>query len=356
MKLGIVTFINTINYGALLQAYALQEVIKKFGINAEIIQYTNEIIENKEKNKGKKSVKMLFKDFIMRRSIERKIKFFEKYENSNINKGLKLANNTIEKVNAEYDLFIAGSDQVWNMDITHEDWTYFLDFVSDDKKKISYAPSFGNTIFPKKDYAKAIEYLNSFKALSVREKLGQQLISKLIQKEVPVVLDPTLLLNKLEWEEKIKFQPPIKDYILVYFPHNKKLVFDFVKKLKDKYHLPVIYLSISPRVQLGVKTIYDASPDEFLGWIKNASYVVTGSFHGTAFSLNLEKQFFFEPSGDGSRIDNLVKLTNVQNRSILEHKVMESTINFDNVKCLLENERIKSKKWLKEALGVENNE
>lgn len=131
------------------------------------------------------------------------------------------------------------------------------------------------------------------------------------------------------------------------------MVFDFVKKLKKKTGLPVVYLSISPKIQPGVKTIYNASPDEFLGWMKNADYVVTGSFHGTAFSLNLEKQFFYEPSGEGSRIDNIVKLTGTDERSILNVKAIDEIIDYEIVRKKLDKERNESKMWLKNAIGID---
>lgn len=354
MRVGIITFINTINFGASLQAYALQEVLYEFGIEAEVIQYINKQIEEKEKNTGnKKNIKSIIRSIVMGQGLKKKTLAFEMYEKEHIKKGKALTDNSRDEINNYYDLFITGSDQVWNMSITNKDWTYMLDFVDDNRKKISYAPSFGNSIFPESAKGDTGKYLRQFNSLSVREESGKRLISQICNREATVVVDPTLLLNKDKWEERISFTPKLKNYILVYFPHNKKMVFDFVDKLKKKTGLPVVYLSISPRIQPGVKTIYDASPDEFLGWIKNADYVVTGSFHGTAFSLNFEKQFFYEPSGEGSRIDNLVKLCGAEERSILEVDVLESVIDYNMVRVKLDEERKKSLNWLKESVSVE---
>ena len=352
MKAGIITFINTINYGAALQAYALQESVEALGIEAEVIQYTNAAIEKKEKNIGFTSVKSLIKKIVMGAGIRNKTRAFQKYEDQNIHRGAKLTPNSVDEVNALYDFFITGSDQVWNMSITQEDWNYFLSFVSNPQKKIAYAPSFGNDIFPEKDYTIASEYIADISALSVREESGQTLIQKIAQKNAAVVLDPTLLLNKKDWENRISFRPQLKHYILVYFPNDKNRVFEFVGRLQQKTNLPVVYLSISPKPQRGVTTIYDASPDEFLGWILYADYVVTGSFHGTAFSLNFEKQFFYEPSGAGSRIDNLVRLTSTEDRRIDNRTVLEYNINYAQVSPKLDDERQKSKRWLKNALKV----
>lgn len=352
MKVGILTFTNTLNFGAVLQAYALQEKVKSFGYDAEIIQYTNQAIENNEKSNSILKPKALYRKLVMGPALKRKEKAFKAFENKNIVSGLQLTESNIEKINDYYDKFITGSDQVFNTVITDEDWNYYLDFVTDSSKKISYAPSFGDIAFSETGRKKATELLSDFNALSVREASGQKIIKEMTAKEGEIVLDPTLLLSKSDWEKRIAFKPDYEHYILVYFPHNKKIVFDFVEKLKEKTGLPVVYLSISPRKQSGVKTIYDSSPDEFLGWIKNADYVVTGSFHGTAFSLNLEKQFFYEPlskNGIESRVDNLARIAGVQGRCITSANIDE-VLDYSDVRKRLENARNESTAWLKNSL------
>lgn len=352
MKVGILTFTNTLNFGAVLQSFALQEKVKSFGYDAEIIQYTNKFIENKEKNKSIFSPKFLLRQMVMGSALKRKEKAFRAFEKQNIVSGLKLTESNIAEVNNYYDKFITGSDQVFNAVITDTDWHFYLDFVTESKKKVSYAPSFGDVVFSEEAKKKATELLSDFNALSIREASGQKLIKEMTGKEADIVLDPTLLLSKSDWENRITFKPNLEHYILVYFPHNKKLVFDFVEKLKEKTGLPVIYLSISPRKQSGVHTIYDSSPDEFLGWIKNADYVVTGSFHGTAFSLNLEKQLFYEPlskNGIEGRIDNLARVAGVQHRCISSAN-LDEVLDYSDVRNKLNNVRSKSEDWLKKAL------
>ena len=350
MKIGIITFINTLNFGASLQAYALQEIVKENGNDAEIIKYINKTIDEKEKNIKKRNIKSIYKEIVLGKGLKNKNKKFREFEQNNINFGMELNRNTIDIINNYYDAFITGSDQVWNTEITNKDWNYYLEFVKDNRKKISYAPSFGKTLIPEKQRNEIKHYLNQFKNISVREEAGKNIIKELCDIDSEVVLDPTLLLDKEEWKTKIFFKPSIEHYILVYLPHNKKKVFEFVNKLKIKTGLPVIYLSISPRIQIGIKTIYDASPDEFLGWINNADYVVTGSFHGTAFSINLNKQFFYEPTGEGSRIDNLVKITGTESRSIENINEINTKIDYDKVNEKLNIEREKSVKWLNNAI------
>lgn len=356
MNIGIITFINTINYGASLQAFALQHFIQNLGENAEIIQYVNDKIEKKEHNTGAFSLRKLLVKIVVRNGFERKAEAFKKFEKDHFNYGKVFSAEEFELINSYYDCFITGSDQVWNFKITHRDWNYFLDFVNDNGKKLSYAPSFGNVDFPEECYDDLKMHLGQFRALSVREQAGKKFIKNVCGLDAELVIDPTLILDKNEWQKYTTFVPAIKHYILVYFPHDKKKVFNFVKELKKKTGLPVVYLSISPKPCMGVRTIYDASPEEFLGWIRNADYVVTGSFHGTAFSLNFEKQFFYETIGNGSRIENLVTLTQTTDRNIENGVNINKNIDYSRVSKILEKERMRSAEWLRNSILGDNDE
>lgn len=350
-KIGIITFINTINFGASLQAYSLYKTIKRMGYDVKLISYNNSFIENKEKNTERKiSMKSIIKKVVMSKGTKRKIRKFADFEKSNIEFSDNYYEDNIKRSNEEFDTFVTGSDQVWNLKITNSDWNYFLSFVNKDKTKISYAASFGNNVIEKKDYKSIKKNLKDFSGISVREESGQKFLEKNCEIKSKVVLDPTFLINKEEWEKLSDFKPNIDKYILVYFPHNKDKVFKFAKKLSKEKKLPIVYLSISPKIIFNVKTVYDASPEEFVGWIKNAEYIVTGSFHGTAFSINLEKQFYYEPSGDGSRIDNLVKMTDTYDRSIDLIKDFDIKIDYEKSKKILENKKKESLDFLKNAL------
>lgn len=354
MRIGILTFVNTINYGALFQAYALQHVLEKFNANAELIQYVNAFVEKKELNKGGWTWRRLFRLFVIGKSFHTKRQKFGAFEGKYINKGLLLNNQSSEEVANTYDKIIVGSDQVWNQNITHNDDTYFLDFVKNSDKKISYAPSFGNAPFPECRRSHVQSLLADFPKLSVRENSGAELIMNMIGREPKVVLDPTLLLNKDDWTRFVGARPLKDKYILVYFPNNKKKCFDFVRELQSKTGLKVIYLSISPRIQFGVRTIYDASPEEWLTYIYYADYIVTGSFHGTAFSINMEKQFFCENEDINSRIGNITSLTNTYFRNISNSDVLETTVDYKKVTPVLDKMRKESIDWLINA--VLNNE
>lgn len=349
MKIGILTFVDTINYGALLQAYALEVALEAMGHEAEIIQYKNKFIEDKEKNKNVFSLRWLLRTIVIGKNFNRKTEKFKRFEKSFIKKSKRCSDKTISEVCASYDKIITGSDQVWNLTLTGGDLHYFLDFITNPLKKISYAPSFGENTVPDNVTRQVGSLLKDFHALSVREESGISVVSKLSGHAAQVVLDPTLLLAKENWQKFIKERLYTTPYILVYLPHKKDMCFSFAKKLQAKTGYPIIYLSISPRIIKGVKTIYDASPEEWLSWIFYAEYVVTGSFHGTAFSINFEKQFFYESLGEGSRINNLVALTGTNDRNLSEVDI-NSTIDYSQVRDRLFKARKSSLAWLKNAI------
>lgn len=349
MKIGILTFINTINYGALFQAFALQWVLEKLGHRAEVLQYTNIDIEKKEMNANKLSPKYLLRKIVIGNKFVEKRKKFQLYEQAKIHKGAAIQRCCFDNSVENYDAVVVGSDQVWNVDLTYGDYTYFLEGFENLNKRVAYAPSFGNHLNEEKLNDKVVQLLNKFCLLSVREQSGANLINRVMNKDVKVVLDPTLLLNKNEWSKYFSFTPPQYKYILVYFPNNKKKVFGFAKKLAKATGCKIVYLSISPRVQMGVETIYDASPEEWLGWLYYADYVIVGSFHGTAFSINFGKQFFYENAGEGSRIDNLVSVTGTKYRD-LDCCDIEEKIDYSKVHETLDALRDDSIAWLKSGL------
>lgn len=349
MKIGILTFVDTINYGALLQAYALETVLTNMEHDVEIIQYKNKFIENREKNKNIFAPYWILRAIIIGKNFKRKAERFKKFEKDLINRSKMCSDKTIGEICASYDKIIVGSDQVWNTTLTGGDLHYFLDFITDSTKKISYAPSFGDSIIPKNIAIEISPLLKGFHALSVREESGRSTISQISGRKAKVVLDPTLLLKKEDWEQLVKKRLCTRPYILVYLPHKKDICFSFARKLQAKTGYQIIYLSISPRIIRGVKTIYDASPQEWLSWILYADYVITGSFHGTAFSINFEKQFFYETYNKESRINNLASLIGFENRNILNAN-LEDIINYNSLRDKLYAVRQSSLLWLKNAI------
>ncbi len=327
IKVGLLTFHCTDNPASALQAYALKHTIEKMGCECDILNYQRKWWKIKYYMwygpYFKKKYKifsiffwMLFVPVLMYRSY--KYEAFRKNK-LNISKKIISSPKQLAPLNSQYDYFVVGSDQIWNRNNSKVDDTYFLDFVSDNFKKIAYAPSFGISELPDGEKARDAELITQFKALSVRESQGQAILQNLCGISVPIVLDPSLLIHASEWKSMAQ-SPESKDYIFVYLRKLSPSIVRIVNMFVEKTGLPVIQdTGISKCVNNG-QSINSPTPQEWLGLISNAKYIITNSFHGVAFSINFNKQFFVEP------INGSVKDTNSRVYSILEQFGLQSRI------------------------------
>ena len=328
MKAGIITIHRASNYGAVLQAYALKEFIKKLGYEVDLIDYRCAAIEDMYRNmfgdmfSFKSKVKNLL-TWSIQKERNRKFEVF-------INKDLCCTEATscfsqeqLEECNNKYDVFISGSDQIWNPFCTGNDKHYFLDFVRDNKKKYSYAASFGTA---KQDFIENSSYKNllgMYKKISVREYQGQEVVKEMTGKDALVHLDPTFLLDRKEWIEKassvnVENRRP---YVLVYSIAMPKSIEKLALRYAEKNKVDVKYITLSNLFTLKnrKKTII-CSPIEFLNYIMNAECVITNSFHGIAFSIIFNKKFYVEknanPNHDNSRLENILTCLGLQDRFV----------------------------------------
>ena len=325
MKIGILTFHRAINFGAVLQMYALNNLIKNNGHEAEIINYHNLQMRNDFNLLKKISIRSLFFFIILfpRNSIARLkfIKFIKRYFKLS---GKLLSSSTeLEEIVKKYDKIVSGSDQVFNTEITYEDYNYFLEFCHDKDKKIAYAPSFGFSSFNLESKQNRIsKLLLDFKYLSIREIQGQEIIKKLINKSVPIVLDPTYLLDAKEWL-KIAKKVNIKGEYLLVYSYGSDSLDDFVKTLSQKERLKVVWINgpLKKRLYKNQIPIGRIGPQEFVWLFANAKYIVTNSFHGTAFSIIFKKNFYLEMLKDkletrNSRFQTIIKELSLGDRLI----------------------------------------
>ncbi len=342
-KIAILThYHNSVNYGGVLQSYATYKVIKKFNYDAEQLRVHYQIEGGSLVNKqdGIKNIyrfiKIIIKFFL--RPIAYKI--IPKYRNSKklrdeLNKSfINFRDNliphsereyTIENIKDaldEYDVFIVGSDQVWN-----PIWYYppfFLSFAPSDVPKISYAASVSQTELP--DSVKAVykEHLKDFIGVSVREKDAVGLLSDISPVEVVHTLDPTMLLGKDEWDEVASKRLIDEKYVFCYFLGDDRNMRDVAKefaakkglKLANTTHASGLYHQND--LGYGDIKLTSPSPEDFISLIKHAEYVFTDSFHASVFSLIYGREFFvFERAGHramGSRIYSLTDLFDVKER------------------------------------------
>lgn len=320
-KIAIITFSRANNYGALLQAYALKSALQKFSAQADIINYLSYAMEvwhnphpllNRNlKHFIRKIILFPYKFYVHSR--------FSPFMDTYLDGKQTYSKNTLYKLESTYDAFITGSDQVFNFTLTDNDTTYLLDFIKDTNKKYSYAASFGRNDLPDSEKALAALWLKQFKTISVREASAVPLAKELSgKKDVRADIDPTLLLSKEDWR-KTAVMPKENDYILLYLMSDNSSIREFAYSLAEKTGLKLIMLSIYPSFHKGIKTLCP-TPQEWLGYFLNAKYIVTNSFHGLAFSINFNKDFFVDllppPSKVNSRLENLLDLTGLRGRLI----------------------------------------
>ena len=361
-----VTFQRAHNYGALLQSFALQQTIISLGYNNEIIDYDNNLIfknYNPFYFKGlskKKTIKKFIKLCLYYKPLKNRYNNMNDFINNNLKltkrfENEKIINNFINK----NDILITGSDQVWNPNITRGiNQIYTLNIGNNTNKKISYAASIGdvNELIKNKEAFK--KSISKFYAISVREEDLKNELSKIVDKEITQVLDPVLLLTKETWNKKItKFKEKQK-YIFAYVVAPDEEYIKIVNELSDRLKLCVIHSGLkNPGYKNVIGSIYEKGPFDFIQYIKNAEYVVTTSFHATAFSVIYNKNFCVIPNKKtGERVISLLNLLNIQNRTynnieeFLKIDFLNIKTDWQSVNQKLEKERKKSIKWLKEAI------
>lgn len=352
-KIGLLTFQNTMNYGAVLQAFALQNVCKKNGIESEIIDYYNNAVTKREKPitiNDLKSVKQLIKYLLMFRAQNKKRKNIDYFCEKNLKlSSQKFFQNNFENFN-NYKGIIVGSDQIWNSNLTDNDLNYFLEKF--ENKKYSYAASSGQNGIINKE---KIECLKKFSFISVREsQLKQELQEKGISSEL--VLDPTLLLNKEYWSSFAAKRMISRNYVLLYQMTTSSTIFSFAKKIAKENNLTLINANPISMQLFKSRCIIGESPEEWVSLIKNADFVVTNSFHGLAFSINFNKQFFTEvkdnEANNSSRIESLLNLFELNNRNINDVAFDEyKAIDYENCNRILQDMRYKSIDFIKQIKG-----
>ncbi len=375
MKIGILTFHNAINYGGALQAYALQKFLNETkGIEAEVIDYHSPSVERQYSFIGLKQSESL-KAFLLQNATtavrKQKKLSFSKFVSENIK-----TSSQIESVDADalssYDMVITGSDQVWNSACTKGDKSYLFDIENLDIKCISYAASMGNKKnfenFQEKYHVDILNNLKRFSAISTREADAAEYIAKLTGKECVTVVDPVLLLGRDNWMKFLKefearnaSNEKINDnYILVYNIGNFALTFAFTKELAKKTGLKIkaINKDVKGDVKfVGSENCSNVSPSAFVSLINEAQYIVTDSFHATAFSLMFQKKFFTiaNPNSDNtnSRLQNILKNYKLEDRYITKPIIPEdfdTEIDYSGIEDRMKYEQEKSMKWLLNAL------
>lgn len=354
-KIGIITFHCSYNYGSVLQAYALQKYIMNHGYDVKVIDYQSRNYDMYHLFKLwmlKHPIKLIAENIHINRLIRRKHNFLH-FINESINLTDKTYsyNDDLTVLNDEFDVFIAGSDQIWNPICTGGvDPNFFLKFVDGSQNtKISYAPSLAHSFFEEKILQEMCRYIESFNAISVREDSGKKLLKNKIRKNIEVVLDPTMLLDENDYKELEIKSIISKPYIFVYMlEKDDSSLIDYVSNLSKEKGLDIIYLHLN-NIFSGshVHNVYGCKVGEFLGYMRNAEYVVSNSFHATVFSIIYHKRFCtFKTEKSYSRMVGLLNALGLENRIYNQGFIIENNINYDEVMLRLETLREPSVSFL----------
>lgn len=368
-----ITFHHAHNFGSVLQAYALQEYIKELyreacqSVDYKIIDYyTDRQEELYSVFKSGMSAKVLVKNIIAlphAKQLRVKHRKFEDFLKSRCQLTKRYRNSDdLKNEIPEADIYISGSDQIWNVRAKDYSPAYYFDFLDNKAKRISYAASLGPLKIDWTQYdaegCKAL--LKKYSAISVREQGSADNIKKLFDVNCSINVDPTILLTMEQWRE-IQSDADYKGgkYILLYCLEPSKIQLEMADTVSKKLNLPIVILRYNNKNDMLNHFVkkYDSGPEDFLAYIDHASLILSSSFHGTAFSLIYHKPFYVLNGMQDNRIASILTKTDMRQRSLETiDDVARVTLDAPDdctIESLLDEERNVSREYLRSALGIE---
>lgn len=352
MKIGILThYYQSLNYGGMLQAYALVHDLEKKGYSAEQLCYffsakpflPPQPQEGKtdlppSENLFRKGCRRIYRSLHYRLIDKRREQLYADYKKNVIprrgerfaafqdgvpHSGTACDPASVASAAERYDCLITGSDQVWNF--TWFNPAFFLDFPDSSARRIAYAASAGKTSFEPEETQYLKKTLPHFHAISVRESDLADTLNRLLETDdVVQTVDPTMLLTAEDWDEIASPRLIRENYLFCYFLHNDESLSKLAKQFARKHRLKIVTIPFpgieynTADVRFGDYRLDDADPADFISLVKYADYVFTDSFHATVFSLIYGKQFAAFPRGDakgmGSRLQTLTKMFGCEER------------------------------------------
>ncbi|PNV59285.1 hypothetical protein C0033_24815 [Clostridium sp. chh4-2] len=377
MKVGLITLQNSYSYGASLQALATYEVYKRLGCDVTFVNYVNcheqnqnHLISRRSDISPIKNIIYTIENIFMGQLRNRKRAFDDFHETlvktrpyTNINEMSEL----------EYDVMVSGSDQLWNPAIFGEiDTAYFLNF-GHAGLRMAYAASCGSHVYSEEEWGKILPLLERYDAISTREDfLRGQLQKRFPEKRIMKVLDPTLLLSKDEWISEFgkvgcSASNLREHYILVYminvpYKEYKRRYAHIVKYCKEKLGLKAYAISFNSMfIFYGCdRNITCATPYDLIQLINNADLVITSSFHGVAFSINLNTKFIALQTSNPKRVEELLDVTGLLNRLVdkfdaRQCKELLENIDFTFANLSLKRKRHGSLQWIMDQISTKAN-
>lgn len=371
MKVYTQTWYRGNNYGSVLQAYALPEVIRSLGYECEVLAYAPTKLEQWRLKILYHGVRATIEYKINERAMKHakngdhevidNLQVFDEFRKNYMHITAPCSDAaSIYRICSEKAIFICGSDQIWNP--YNFNPAYFLNFVKDSKRKIAYAPSFGVEVLPNYSKKAIAKEVSTFAAVSVREKRGAELIKDLTGKEVKVAVDPTMLLSMDSWSSLLAERKVEKPYLFCYFLSRNDAYFEAAKEIAQMYNLELKVLPMVAADFAKEETIKEPiGPREWLGLVKNASFVLTDSFHCTLFAIRFHRQFCVlqrfadgDKRGQNSRIKTLLNMTELNDRLLVPNTPVKYGM-VTQQKYNIADEKMKgeidaSLQWLRESL------
>lgn len=367
MKIDIITLHHVRNQGSLLQTYALQHFLACKGFANEVIDYVPVGLTLK------KGVATIRKSGSPAKDLARKLcaaavfSAQQRMVNRFLSRHVRLSERRYHRYKdllenpPDADVYISGSDQIWNTQNANEPDDikgYYLCFVPEGKKRISYASSIGKDSFDQGEAEMVRHALEAFQAISVREKQAVDLLASIGLKNAVHVVDPTLLLDADAWRAFCRHhKPPKQRYIFVYNLNRNPDIKKLAAALAEEKKLPIVNFADTLDFIRGAKNLLFNSPHEFLYYIGNAEYVLTDSFHGTVFSINLGRQFITFPAPRfNSRIESILEVFGLQNRLWqagigADVSALPEPIDYEIIQPQVDSVRQRCRQWLIDAIG-----
>lgn len=382
-KIGILTTYYSKNYGAALQAYAISKKLEMMGYDQELIQYKKEppsfytpmAILEAEKNRtiSQKVMQKINNTIIKIKKLHRndkgialRNKMFDEFVSDFL--GLSHERYASEEEfikavpNMTYDVFLCGSDQIWNPIVHNFDQVYYLNFKTR-AKKVAYAPSVAFNQFTDREIRRICDSIQSIDYISVREKSTIVWLQPNLEKKVHLVIDPTFLLDKQEWLTLPTEKHPHGNYILVYllnYNEQNSNIVELISRyaIEKQYNILCLpYTNIKFPKKIPTEYRYDIAPNDFIHLLNGAKCIITNSFHATALSINLNKPFFVVSSknrnqGLQTRLSDLLEETKLENRKIFpdtDH-IEDSHIDYCAVNAVISAYRKNGEDYLHRAL------
>ncbi len=358
MQIDIITLHAVQNYGSALQAFATQEIFKEHGCDIKIINYVRENVkpENVLNTWSKGNP---IKAAIMLPTVLRWKTVFIKFiqENLNISDMVYTTPEDFEKYPLTADAYCTGSDQVWNSKWNNGVLScLYLDFVPSSCYKFSFAASFGQDKLSNEEINDTKDYIDEYNMLSVRESSAKEIFKNQYGRSDAIhIVDPTLCVDGDFWRKYSTKRKIKEDYILIYNLNRSKEFDNYAKKLSQKAGLKLVrFCTRYDQFYRSGKSMLVPEVFDFISLIDNAKYVLTDSFHATAFSMNLRTEpICVYPKEFGGRLDSLLTLTDSLQRrvkSFQDFDVINRSVDFDKVASILEVERKKANDFIDEVI------